>query len=594
MRQNININSQLDALKVKEVERIFYEKNYDNTNVVPKVTPFRGINTDLLYIKNNKILFVKFMDTSEDLFSILDEELIEVMNEEYELLKLKMAQFHNNISFNYVFIMPYVDIEDTYGFENFVNYNIIDKSKLEKIINNREEIDNYLKEENNEIELNLYILDICPEYYELNGTYHLNKEFKKITFSQGDYTYSATMLTDEQLEKSLSINYGKTLIEGPTGTGKTTIMMSRAIKLARIYPHHNFIIFTHTKQLCNQLREGLKLLYKDNNNLEVHTISSFVFKLSKKYNLILDYGLLKKDYEKTFNNLIKQAKNVIKNKRIFKGIFIDESESFEKKDIEFIQEFLYEKKYIFNMYYCENLNIYNSVNIFKSPLDYIDFDEKILLTKNYRQKKTIINFSNKFCKNANNYIKNLRNNISRDIYRPSDSIMEEGITAQIVKVEDLEDQINSILWEIKYLVNNKGLDYSDIAIVFPYNKKKLKNGKTIYFQYILRKALDDAKIPYIIGDDNLTKYGKGTGITISNLYFIKSLEYKAVVFCELEMLYNHTINEEDQDYQVNDFVGDLNKIYMVMNRSSEYLTFITTFNENSSELIKILVNSVNK
>ncbi len=106
--------------------------------------------------------------------------------------------------------------------------------------------------------------------------------------------------------------------------------------------------------------------------------------------------------------------------------------------------------------------------------------------------------------------------------------------------------------------------------------------------------MDDVSIPYIIGDDNLTKYGKRNGITISNLYFIKSLEYKAVVFCELEMLYNQTINEENQDYQVNDFVGDLNKIYMVMNRASEYLTFITTFNENSSELIKILVNSANK
>ena len=145
MRQNIKINSQLDALKVKEVEKIFYENIGDNTNVVPKVTPFKGINTDLLYIKDNKILFVKFMDTSEDLFSILDEELIEVMNEENELLKLKMAQLHSNISFNYVFIMPYVDIEETYDFEDFVKNNIIDKSKINSIINNPNELDNYLK-----------------------------------------------------------------------------------------------------------------------------------------------------------------------------------------------------------------------------------------------------------------------------------------------------------------------------------------------------------------------------------------------------------------------------------------------------------------
>ena len=350
MRQNIKINSELDALRVKEIEKIFYEKYNDNTTVVPKVTPFRGINTDLLYIKDNKILFVKFMDTSEDLFSILDEELIEVMNEENELLKLKMAQLHSNITFNYVFIMPYVNIEDAYGFDEFVNENIIDKNKLKNIMNNPKLLDEYLKKENNEIELNLYILDICPEYYDINGIYHLNKEFKKITFSQDDYNYTANMLTDDQLEKVLSIKYGKTLIEGPTGSGKTTIMLSRAIKLARIYPHHNFIIFTHTKQLCNQLRESVRLLYKENNKIEVHTMSSFVFKLVKKYNLILDPNMLKKDYEKTFNNLIKQAKNVIKNKKMFKGIFIDESECFEEKNIKFIEAFLYEKKYIFNIF----------------------------------------------------------------------------------------------------------------------------------------------------------------------------------------------------------------------------------------------------
>lgn len=593
MRQNIKINSELDALKIKEVEEIFYEKNSDNTIVVPKVTPFRGINTDLLYIKDNKILFIKFMDTSEDLFSILDEELIEVMNEENELLKLKMAQLHSNINFNYVFIMPYVNIEENYGFEDFVNNNIIDKNKLEDIINNPKLLENYLSKENNEIELNLYILDICPEYYELNGAYHHNKKFKKITFSEGEYNYTANMLTENQLEKSLSIKYGKTLIEGPTGSGKTTIMLSRAIKLSRVYPHHNFIIFTHTKQLCNQIRESINLLYKENNNLEVHTISSFVFKLAKKYNLVLDYGILKKDYEKTFNNLIKQAENIIKNKKIFKGIFIDEGECFTERDIKFIEKFLYETKYIFNIYYCEASNIYNNVNIFKNPLDYIEFDEKIKLNENYRQEKNMIDFSNKFCDNANEYIKSLRSDVNRNLYKKSEPILKNGITSQIVKVDDLEDQINAILWEIEYLINNKGLEYSDIAIVFPYNKKKLKNGKTIYFQYILRKALDDANIPYIMADDTLTKHSKKSGVTLSNLYFIKNLEYKAVVFCELEMLYNHSIDKEDQDYQINDFIGDLNKIYTVINRASEYLTIITTFNEKSSGLIEILVNSIN-
>ena len=104
MNKYININSELDALKIKEAEKIFYNKADSKISIIPKVTPFKGINTDLMYIKENKILFIKFMDTSEDLFYLLEEELIEVMSEENELLKLKMAQNYKDIKLSLIHI----------------------------------------------------------------------------------------------------------------------------------------------------------------------------------------------------------------------------------------------------------------------------------------------------------------------------------------------------------------------------------------------------------------------------------------------------------------------------------------------------------
>ncbi|RDY24729.1 DNA helicase [Romboutsia maritimum] len=590
MSQYININSQLDALKTKEIEKIFYDKIEENVNVVPKVTPFKGINTDACYIKDDKVLFIKFMDTTEDLFFILEEELLEVMNEEYDSMKLKMAQMHKNISYNYIFIMPYVEIEDTYGLENFVNNNIIDKKKLNTIIKGNL-IEDYLKDSNNEVELNLFMLDICPEYYLLNDKHHINNKFKKITFYNDDYEYTATTLDDNQLESVISINYGNSLIKGGSGTGKTTIMLSRAVKLARIYPHHKFLIFTHTKQLCNELREIISLLYKDNNNLEVHTFSSFVFKLAKKYNLVVDYNMLKKDYEKAFHNLIKQAKNTIKNKHMFKGIFIDEAESFFDYEIDFIREFLYKSKFIFNISICENLNISNNLNIFKPLFSNIEFDYTTTINKNYRQSKDLVEFVNNFSDNADKYIKSLRPSIDKTIFNKTTSIIDSERSVDIIKVSDLDDQISSVLWEIEYLIDKKGLNYYDVAIVYPYNKKKLKNGKTIYFQYMLRRALEESEIPYVLAEDDLTNITKKNGVTISNIYTIKNLEYKAIVLCELEMLYNHKINDEEQDYQINDFVGDLNKVYLATNRATDYLSIITTFNEDSSDIIKLLIES---
>lgn len=591
MSQYVNINSQLDALKLKEIEKDFYYNIKDNINIVPKVTPFKGINTDLLYIKDNKILFIKFMDTTEDLFFILEEELLEVMNEEYESMKLKMTQRNKDISFNYVFIMPYVEIEDTYGFDDFVNNNIIDRNKLEEIKLNSNLIDTYLKKENNEIDLNILLLDICPEYYILNNRLHLNDKFKKISFYNDEYKYTATMLENSQIENAISINYGNTLFKGGSGSGKTSIMISRAIKLARVYPHHKFLIFTYTKQLRNEIREHLDILYKDNTNLEVHTFSSFIFKLAKKYNLVIDYNMLKKDYEKTFNNLIKQAKNIIKIKSMFKGIFIDEAESFSTNELDFIREFLYKSKYIFNVFYCESLNISNHLNIFKQSFENIDFNEHVVLDRNYRQSKELTNFTNRFVENSNEYINTLRPSLNKEIFATTKPILNDGKMVDIVKVSDLDEQLSAILWEIEYFINKKGMNYSDIAIVYPYNKKKLKSGKTIYFQYLIRKALEEREIPYIYAEDTLTNLSPRNGVTISNIYSIKNLEYKALVFCELEMLYNQTINDKEQDYQINDFVGDLNKIYLAINRSTDYLSIITTLNEEGSDLIRLLIDS---
>ncbi|MDY7879402.1 UvrD-helicase domain-containing protein [Clostridioides difficile] len=590
MSQYININSQLDALKLKEFEKIFYENINKDVKVVPKVTPFKGINTDLLYVKDGKILFIKFMDTTEDIFFILEEELLEVMNEEYELLKLKMGQKNRNISYNYVYIMPYVEVEETYEFEEFVNNNIIDKNKLQDIMN-KGSLDEYLNDENDEINLNLFLLDVCSEYYIINDKLHLNEKFKKNSFYNDDYKYTATMMEEVQIKDVISIKYGNTLIEGGSGIGKTAIMLSRAIKLAKVYPHHKLIIFTHTKQLRNELRERIELLYKDNNNLEVHTFSSFIFKLAKKFNLIVDYNMLKNDYEKAFNNLVKQAQNIIKNKNMFKAIFIDEAESFLEYEIDFIREFLYKTKFIFNVCSCNSLNISNRLNIFKKLYNGIEFDDKIILSKNYRQAKEIVDFTNKFSNNSNSYINELRPNTEFSTFFYTKALRGGNKSVDIIKVSDLDDQISSVIWEIEYLISKKGLDYSEVAIVYPYNKKKLKSGKTIYFQYMLKKALEEAKIPYICAEDNLTNISKKVGTTIANIYAIKNLEYKAVIVCELEMLYNQTINDIEQDYQVNDFVGDLNKVYLAMSRATDYLSIVTTFNEEASDIIRLITES---
>lgn len=595
MNNFANIVSNLDALKLKNMEKNIYEVLDNNEFVIPKVIPFKGINTDMLYIKDNKMVFIKFMDTTEELFSVLDEEIIEIMNEEYRLLIENMETNYPQIKYNYIFVMPYIEaINDKYGYDEFINNQIVFGSSARGILNSFVDICRYLSDENEEVLLTMFLYRICSEYFVFTKGLNFSEKLKKISFSDKRIEYKLAMMDDEQIINVSSANYGNHIIHGGSGTGKSSLMLGRIIKLSKIYPHHKFLLLTYTKQQYVKYKEQLELLKVDIENIEVHTFSSFIFKLAKLYDLVIDYNSFKKNYDKAFNNIMKQINNSIKNKRVFKGIFIDEGENFTEEELELIYEFLYKTKRVFNVNFCKSYNINNNLNIYKCRLKAIDYEDQLLLEKNYRQSKEIVDFVNNYCDNANKFISSIRKNLPIDIFMKTRALWSSTKKVNIVQVDDLDDQINSIVWEVQHLANDLGYDYRDIAVIFPYNKKRLKNGKVIYFQYMLRKNLEDASIEYMLPDDDITDITLKNGVMISNIYSIKTLSFKAVVVCELEMLYNHSVDFDKQDYQINDFAGDLNKVYTAMTRAEEYLSIVVSYTPENSKIIKMILDSETK
>lgn len=144
----------------------------------------------------------------------------------------------------------------------------------------------------------------------------------------------------------------------------------------------------------------------------------------------------------------------------------------------------------------------------------------------------------------------------------------------------------------RILNNKKGFGYSDIVIVYPYNKRKLKNGNMIYFQYILRKALEESNIPYIYANDELTNLSNKNGVTISNIYSINNLEYKSLILCQIEMLYGHHLSESSSNNEINNFIKNLNMICTALTCALDKITIVTTFKEENSDIIKMITSSL--
>ena len=262
MKKFTNIVSNLDALKLKKVEEFIYKNVDEDVFILPKVVPFKGVNTDMLYTRDNRLLFIKFMDTTEELFSFLDEEILEIMKEEYELMKENMDRYYPNISYNYVYVMPYIDyIEDTYGMDDFVAENVVCGTRVKELINDdKVDLGPYLRDENDEVSMSMYLFRICTEYFTLTKGININDKLKRISFHDKYLDYKFALMDDEQILNIASVNYGNHSIVGGSGTGKSAIMMGRVIKLSKIYPHHNFLILTFTKQQANKYLELLDIL----------------------------------------------------------------------------------------------------------------------------------------------------------------------------------------------------------------------------------------------------------------------------------------------------------------------------------------------
>ncbi|MBP2027846.1 superfamily I DNA/RNA helicase [Acetoanaerobium pronyense] len=589
-----NILSEVEAFKTKDSEREFYKyfKNKLPGVGILKITPYPSFYADLYYEYKGKTLIIKFMDTQEDTFSILEEELMEIMEEESLYLRENIDKEGLNFNFKYVFFMPYVDLSK-YSYD-FAKSNIIDKSIFERILNNEESMDSYMSEPNDEITLNLMRYYLCKEYHVMkkeDSNRLINKEFKKLLFSYKDHNYQAMPLTKTQVAKINSIKYGNTLFIGPAGSGKTTTLLARAIKLSKVYNKDKFLFITFNKQLMNDIKNNLDMTNSKNENLEIINFHSYILGLSKKYGLKIEKNS-KKNFDQQFDTIFTKVSQIYKDKNLYKGIFIDEAENFKEEHFLFLENVLYKTKKFLMISADKGKDIRGTLMDFVGGWENFDFRDIKEFNKNYRSTKSLTGFTNNFIDNVISYSQEKNLIVPDDYLIKSASQRIKGDSVCIEKVETIEEKFQEIINKINFLQEKKKINISDICIIFPFNKRKTGTRSVIYFQYLLKKALDDADIPYISAHEEITNLNYKSGVTISNIYSINNLEYKAVILCELEMLFNHSLGNEYTMSDSHSFIKNINVVYTAITRATDYLQIFTLMDKEDSDIIKMLWESV--
>ncbi len=375
----------------------------------------------------------------------------------------------------------------------------------------------------------------------------ISEEDLKITGKELEYK---TFFLDEfQVAIVNDMGKGHRVILANPGSGKSVLLLSKAFKYASLY------------------KDSSVLLTCFNNNLS----DSYIFKKScadfgDSYNLFVMtfHKLVKKIYEECLHShceshiateeeiiyCIECIKKGIINLR-FKAIFIDEVQIFDPLYLEMCYLLLDKSEDgVFLMAGDLNQTVRSQSRRGDAPWKKmntvsLDFTGRVrYIKKNYRNSKRIGEYLNRMLCHMNKRMDMLEMIVLKEYDYDTFTVGDKQTLA--LKIETGVDRFvikNKVVEAVLEITQIHKVSYSDIAILFPYRKKKLLK---YYFLYWVQQAFDEKGIPYsmIIDDGVVTKkkYSDTNGVVLSTIDSSLGLDFKAVIVAGLYP-YNYVFND---------------------------------------------------
>lgn len=575
MKRAQRTESNVESVKVKSSEELFYKYLEESLQgcVIKKVAPFTNLYFDLLYIEENKVALFKFMDTNEDTFSILADEIMEVMQEEEALLQ-KYAQESFGLHIPYYFVMPYISLSE-HQKESSI---IIDKAQFEDLINRDCNLTQYLSDVGDKSDE--VLLTLAKEYFVFTKHSFVGDKVLDLDYRQN--RIKATLLEKEQRDRVNELNYGTTLLEGSTGTGKTTLMLAKLIKLARTYPKDNFLYITFDKQLSNAINRFISYFHKDVHNIKVINFHQFVLMLGKRFSLKLNKSS-KQSFNKEFEKVFEKVAKIYEGKRYFKGIFVDESENFNVEEMLFLRNIAHPTKYFLYLSYDEAKRMAPFGE--KALANTLDYDERVVLRTNYRSSEKVGYFNLDF-QNDINAFSALELDRMDNYFQSFSTVSSLKGNAQVIEYPDTPQMLEELVSLVKRYLD-EGYLPSDICIIYPYNEKVVRANRAVYSKHLIKKVMDDHSIVVTFADDESGNLQNSTGITLSNIYNCTNLEWKVVILCQLDTLYNCYTTLKNKEVQ-----KMLNIIYTASGRAIQDLYIMIRKDEHRPGIIDLLSQKI--
>lgn len=372
----------------------------------------------------------------------------------------------------------------------------------------------------------------------------------KITGSESEYK---TFLLDEyQVGLVNEMGTGHRVILANPGAGKSVLLLSKAFKYASLYKDSKVLLTCYNNNLADayNFKRGCAN-FGENNNLYIMTFHKLVNKIY--------HECLKKDFSGQFvtDEEIKACISYIKEGSVdlrFTAIFIDEVQIFDPLYLELCYLLLDPNpNSVFLMAGDLNQTVRNQSRRGDAPWKKmnevnLDFKGRVrYIERNYRNSKLIGEYLNQMLRHMNSRMDMLNMISPREFEYDSFEVGDKQGLARIIKTGIDRTHIKQeIIDAVQEIVTRYRVNYSDIAILFPYQQQKLLKYFPLYW---IKQGLEEAGIPYSIifnsvsNKSGKTRFSDTDGVILSTIDSSLGLDFKAVILTGLYP-YNYIIRDD--------------------------------------------------
>lgn len=452
-------------------------------------------------------------------------------------------------------------------------------------------------------------------YFDAMGS---TSEFNKDSMIvEADRTVKALSLDSQQINIVNNISQGDQLILACAGSGKSTILIAKAFKVASLYPEKKVLITCFNNNLAQFYRWQIDVAGFNDRNVECRTFHSLCQDLLIKNGLAVPFNNGSENYhEEVFQYVLRaMAENKIKTQ--YDAIFIDEVQIFKKDWYAFCYNLIRDKStngHLFVICGDKSQNVNDNVEKGLAPWQfeddkYPDFRTNTLrIENNYRNSIEINEYINTFVTIVKKYFLKFSIEIedSEDLFLRGKAI-RPGEKPQVI-CSDRGTEVEEVFRIIDHLHENKKIPLTDIAILIPQRSYRNNN---YYILNWLKDKMNERYMDYsllLTSEDNYSRYGERNGVSICTIQSALGLDFRAVIICGLyplgfydrvtkvDDLTDKNIPIDEMNKRKQEFFKIINQIYTGATRARDHLHIVLTHGkENIYSKILLKANAeVNK